>query len=441
MVKSHVEESLGANPGDAALNPADSVAMGVPSSRAPRFLRSSKGRAFRALVHRPYRLLFSAFLINQTGFWISHISLQGQMVELSENDPIMLGLLFFALFVPAFLLAPLAGVAADRYDRKHIMITCYAGVATLMATFIGLTVSEMISPALMLCVGFLLGTCFAFSGPASFAVAANTVPDDDLPSAVSLQSAANNLTRVLGPALAAPVVASGRFELAFCVFFVAALVAAFLTSRMQIAAYAPDTDGGGIFARLRVGFEHARERRPALPAIGVVAALSIFGVSHAALLPVYAEVVLGDRAYFAWIVATTGVGATLGAIVAGYESGTTLRGAAMRLGLYAACLGAFAATENLWVALGTQVAIGYFYFSVMTSLQTLVQQIVAESRRGRVMSLFQVAWAGLVPFGGLWMGIVGELAGVLVALGVGAAACAVVAVIVLVRAERWSRPA
>jgi predicted MFS family arabinose efflux permease len=113
----------------------------------------------------------------------------------------------------------------------------------------------------------------------------------------------------------------------------------------------------------------------------------------------------------------------------------------MRLGLYAACLGAFAATENLWVALGTQVAIGYFYFSVMTSLQTLVQQIVAESRRGRVMSLFQVAWAGLVPFGGLWMGIVGELAGVLVALGVGAAACAVVAVIVLVRAERWSRPA
>jgi MFS family permease len=249
MVKSHVEESLGANPGDAALNPADSVAMGVPSSRAPRFLRSSKGRAFRALVHRPYRLLFSAFLINQTGFWISHISLQGQMVELSENDPIMLGLLFFALFVPAFLLAPLAGVAADRYDRKHIMITCYAGVATLMATFIGLTVSEMISPALMLCVGFLLGTCFAFSGPASFAVAANTVPDDDLPSAVSLQSAANNLTRVLGPALAAPVVASGRFELAFCVFFVAALVAAFLTSRMQIAAYAPDTDGGGIFAR------------------------------------------------------------------------------------------------------------------------------------------------------------------------------------------------
>jgi MFS family permease len=440
MVKSHVEESLGANPGDAALNPADSVAMGVPSSRAPRFLHSSKGRAFRALVHRPYRLLFTAFLINQTGFWISHISLQGQMVALSQNDPFMLGLLFFALFVPAFLLAPLAGVAADRFDRKRIMIACYAGVATLMATFIGLTVSQTITPTLMLGAGFLLGTCFAFSGPASFAVAANTVPDADLPSAVSLQSAANNLTRVVGPALAAPVLASGRFEIAFCFFFVAALVAAFLTGRMQIASYAPDTDEGGIFARLHVGFAHARERRPALPAIGVVAALSLFGVSHAALLPVYAEVILGDRAYFAWIVATTGAGATLGAIVTGYQAAASLRGAALRLLLYAASLGLFASTENLWIALGAQVAIGYFYFSVMTSLQTLVQQIVAESRRGRVMSLFQVAWAGLVPFGGLGMGVVAELSGVIVALGVGAAACAVVAAVVLLRAEHWSRP-
>ena len=458
MVETHVEESLGANPGDAALNPADGVAMGVPSSRvprdatavpdavadptndAPRFLESSRGRAFRALVHRPYRLLFSAFLINQTGFWISHISLQGQMVVLSQNDPWMLGLLFFALFVPAFLLAPLAGVAADRFDRKRIIIACHVGVALVMAAFIGLTLSETIDPYGMLAFGFLLGTCFAFSSPASAAVAANTVPRDDLSSAVSLQSAANNLTRVVGPALAAPLLATSRFEIAFGVFFTAALIAATLTSRMQIAPYTPDSDDGGIFARLRDGFSHARERRPALPAIGVVAALSVFGVSHAALLPVYAEDILGDRAYFAWIVVTTGTGATLGAIVTGYGRPATLRSAALQLVLYAACLGAFTLTRDLWLALGAQVAVGYFYFSVMTSLQTLVQQIVAESRRGRVMSLFQVAWAGLVPFGGLWMGAVGELAGVLVAIGLGAAACGAVGLWVWLRADAWSRP-
>ena len=98
MVDSPVEESLGANPAEAALNPADPVAMGVAADRAPGFLASSRGRAFRALAHDSFRLLFAAFLINQTGFWISHISIQALMVELTDNDPFHLGLLFAAIF-------------------------------------------------------------------------------------------------------------------------------------------------------------------------------------------------------------------------------------------------------------------------------------------------------------------------------------------------------
>ena len=133
MVKTHVEESLGANPGDAALNPADPVAMGVPATIAPGFLTSSRGRAFRALAHPSYRLLFAAFIVNQIGFWVSHMGMQGLMVELSHNDPIWLGLLFVALFIPAFVFAPLAGVAADRFDRKRIMFATYGAVAVLMA--------------------------------------------------------------------------------------------------------------------------------------------------------------------------------------------------------------------------------------------------------------------------------------------------------------------
>src|SRR5262245_54362500 len=193
MVDSPVEESLGANPGNAALDPADPVAMGVPGDRAPGFLTSSRGRAFRALAHDPFRLLFTAFLINQTGFWISHISLQALMVELTDNDPLHLGMLFAAIFLPAFLLAPVAGVAADRYDRKRIVLVCYAAVSTLMLTLALLTALGAISSPLALALSFLLGTAFCFAGPASYAVAANTVPTLDLPSAVSLQSAANNL--------------------------------------------------------------------------------------------------------------------------------------------------------------------------------------------------------------------------------------------------------
>jgi MFS family permease len=440
MVKSPVEESLGANPAEAALNPADPVAMGVPADRAPGFLGSARGRAFRALLHEPFRLLFTAFLINQTGFWISHISIQALMVELTNNDPFSLGLLFAAIFAPAFFLAPLAGVVADRYDRRRIVLGCYAAVSTVMLLLALLTALGVIGPPLALALSFLLGTAFCFAGPASYAVAANTVPPLDLPSAVSLQSAANNLTRVLGPALAAPLLASRHFELSFCIFGVTSITAALLIARIEMPPYVPQLGGGGIFTRLRIGFSHARERRPALPALLTVAGLSIFGVAHMTLLPVYAERVFGSRDVFAWIVVASGVGAMTGALVAGYAHRTTLRSCAVQLMLYGCALAGFAFASQLWLALAAQVLTGFFYFSVMTHLQTLVQQIVDEDKRGRVMSLFQVAWAGLIPFGGFAMGAVADSAGVVATIAGAAGCCFVIGVTVALGAERWSRP-
>jgi len=425
LVKTPVEESLGANPGSAALNPADSVAMGVQSARAPRFLASSQGWAFRALAHREYRLLFTAFSIGHTGFWLSHISMQGLMVEISGNDPRYLGLLFFCLLIPAFLLAPLAGVAADRLDRKRIMCTCHLIVGILAGALALLAAREAIGAPGLLLLATLLGTSFAFSGPASFALAANAVPTSDLQSAVSLSSAANNLTRVLGPLMAAPLIASGAFALGFAGYMGAALTAALLTALMRVSPYTPDAEEASLFGRLRNGLDHARGRRPAVPALLTVATLSVFGVSHVALLPVYAQAVLGDRDLFAWFVVASGIGAMAGALSTGYRKTTpTLFGAALRMLGYGVALTGFAAAPSLAPALLSQVAIGYFYFAVMTSLQTLIQQLVDESKRGRVMSLFQISWAGLIPFGALGMGAVAGAVGIEATLLGGAAVCA-----------------
>jgi MFS family permease len=436
MVKTHVEESLGANPGDAALNPADPVAMGVPAEIAPGFLGSSRGRAFRALSHHPYRLLFAAFIVNQTGFWISHMGLQGLMVELSHNEPVWLGLLFFALFIPAFALAPLAGIAADRFDRKRIMLTSYGSVAVLTAALAVFTAAGWITPLLVLTLGLGLGTSFAFAGPASFALAANAVPADDMASAVSLQSAANNLTRVVGPVAAAPFVANHHFEWAFTCFMIAALVAAALIAMMRVPPYEAEFEDGGIFARLAVGVAHARERRPALAALAMVAMLSLFGVSHSVILPVFAEKMLGSVHYFTWMVVATGSGAMLGALAIGYRSQqTSMQGAALLMLGYSAAMAGFAFTHVLAYALLAQFVIGWTYFAVMTSLQTLIQSIVDESKRGRVMSLFQVCWAGLIPWGGLAMGKSAAELGVSTTLGAGAGICGVYALAVWL----WAR--
>ena len=415
MVKTHVEESLGANPADAAINPADSVAMGVQSADAPRFLQSHRGRGFRALAHRQYQLLFTAFCINQTGFWISHVSLQQLMVDLTHNDPTTSGWLFFFLFLPAFFFAPIAGVAADRFDRKRIVLICYAAVALIAATLSWTTSLGVISPALLMGLSFIMGTAFAFSGPPNFAIAANAVPDDDLPSAVSLQSAANNLTRVAGPLLAAKLVATGALASCFGIYALAASTAGTLVSRIQLTTYEIVPDGLGMLGRMKSGLNHAKERKPAVPALCTVAVMTLFGVSHMALVPVFVDEILERRELFAYMVAATGSGALVGAIVTGYRT-TTLRTSAGQFVAYGIALATFATTEDWRVAMAAQVVIGFFYFSVMTSLQTIVQQVVDDDKRGRVMSLFQVCWAGLVPFGGLGMGAAADAFGVVPSL-------------------------
>ncbi len=440
MTKSHPEECLGANPGDAALNPADSVAMGVPSSRAKGPPAPMRPGTFSAFQHRPFRLLFAAFMINQTGFWISHISLQGLMVELTNNDTRQNGLLFFALFGPAFFLAPLAGVAADRFERKRIVLLCYAAVALACAGLGIFTARGEMTPALLLAISSSMGVAFAFSGPANFAIAANSVPPADLASAVSLQSTANNLTRVVGPLLAAPFVALGRFEISFFVYLVAATLAGILIAFMRVALYTPDEDDSGIFARMASGFVHARERKPALAALITVGMLSFFGVAHVVLLPAFAQDVLGDKDLFVWLVAVSGVGAMVGAFGTG-RSGRkiTLRRSTLESVGFGVTLAVFGVAKSIELALVTQLLIGYFYFSIMTNLQTLIQQVVDESKRGRVMSLFQVAWGGLVPFGSLSMGFLAGPLGTSRTILIGAGICALYGIVMSGLAPRFER--
>ncbi len=438
MVKSHAEESLGANPGDAAINPADSVAMGIPAQQAGAPIPPPRPSTLRALRHPPFRLLFLSFIINQTGFWISHISLQQLMVDMTDSDARQSGLLFFVIFLPAFLFAPVAGVVADRFERKRIVISCYAAIVMATATLAVLIEAEQITPARLLAVAAFMGTAFAFSGPASMAIAANSVPQDDLASAVSLQSAANNLTRVAGPILATPFVAAKQFQVSFSLYLLAALIAGFLTFLMKLPPLVPEPEEAGILGRMRDGLTHARERQPTVPALLTVAVLTIFGVSHTVLVPIYATEVLGDGRYFTWMVAATGLGAMVGAFRTGQTSrALSLSRTAFGLVGYGLMLGLFGATRSVASALVAQLLVGYFYFAVVTRLQTLIQSLVDDSKRGRVMSLFQVCWAGLVPFGSMVMGLLAEPLGTPATLVGSASVCVVFGASMSVYARRF----
>jgi len=233
------------------------------------------------------------------------------------------------------------------------------------------------------------------------------------------------------------LIAAHHFDISFAIFLVLALVSAWLVVRMRPTPYIPEPGESGIMSRLRSGFEHARERRPTLPALVTVASMSLFGVSHMALIPIYAEKVLGDLNTFSWIVVSTGLGAVCGALATGFSRRSpSLRRSAGNMLAYGLTLVLFAQATTTPMALLTQFGVGYFYFAVMTSLQTLIQQRVDESRRGRVMSLFQVCWAGLIPFGGLGMGALCALVGIVTTLSASGIACAAYALGVLVLSGR-----
>lgn len=393
-----------------------------PADAAP---ATGFSRAFRALRHRGYRLFFYAFFANQMGFWLANLALQGVLVGLTDNDPSWIGRLFFALFSPALLFSPLAGVAADRFDRRRILISCYLAVAAASTALAALSAAGRLGPFWVLALAFVCGVSFAFAGPASSAVAANVVETEDLASAISLQSGANNLTRVLGPTLAAPLIATGYYAASFAIFAVASLVAAGFIYAIRVPDYEREAGGVGVWERVRTGLSHARQRYPAMQALITASVLSVFGVAHIAMIPSFSQEVLGSREVFPLIFASTGVGATIGALVTGVEGRPTLRRSTLRLLLYGLSLIAFAFSQNLIWALIAEAVVGFFYFAVMTSLQTLIQEVVDESKRGRVMSLFHVAWGGLFPLGALALGEVAKAIGVAQAVTGAGMVCAV----------------
>ncbi len=409
---------------------------GLPGPSIGEPVVTAQRQPFRALRRREFRLLFSAYAIGDLGFWISHISLQSEMARVTDNSSLWLGILFFTTFLPMLLFAPAAGVIADRVDRKHLLIVTRSLVGILATILAALVLAELENAAVLAAFGFLIGTMFAFMAPAQQAATANAVPSDDLASAISIQSAGNNLSRIAGPALAAPILAAWGAGWAFAIYAASNLAMVLTLLPIRLSSRLDTTEEGSSWERWKQGLRHARERPPAIAALVTMSVFSMFGVAQVALYPVFTSDVLHHpRDDFTYLVIASGVGAVIGALSTAFRrSVPTLRGAAAWILVYGVAALAFALSRSWELSLGLLALVGFCYFSTTTSLNTLLQHLSDDDKRGRMMSLFTVTWAGLIPFGGIWMGAVADVGGAPLALGIGAAVCAVYAGAVLL----WS---
>lgn len=388
-----------------------------------------------ALRHPQFRLLFWSSLFGDAGYWISFIALQAEMADITHKSAGWLGVLYFANFIPMLLFAPIAGVVADRRDRRRILITVRLVIAVIGAVLAVLILSGLSSPGPLLVLAACLGTTYAFIGPAQSAAIANSVPDADLISAVSTAAVGNNLARVAGPALAAPVLALGGNGGAFVVYAITSLTVAALLVPVRLRTHLEVHDDQGTWSRWVDGLRHARERPPALAALLTMTVFSIFGGAQAVLYPVFAsDVFHRPTRDFTLIVMASGIGAVLGAVGNGLRSHVPgLRSALLLLVGFAVATLAFASSRQWWLGLACVVVVGFCYFSMTTALTTLLQHLADDAKRGRIMSLFVVTWGGIIPVGALAMGAVASTTGAPVAVGAGACVCLVYAVGQLLR--------
>ena len=198
-------------------------------------------------------------------------------------------MLFFANFIPMLIFAPVAGVVADRYDRKLILICIRSMIAVLGAVMAVLILSGVATPGVLVGMAFLLGTTYGFMGPAQSAAVANTVPREAIMGAVSMASAGNNLCRIAGPALAAPILAIWGTGWAFVVYSASSALVAILLVPIHLTATLNLHDDSGMWRRMLDGLRHARDRPPAIHALITMCVFSIFGAAQMALYPLFAS--------------------------------------------------------------------------------------------------------------------------------------------------------
>jgi MFS family permease len=363
--------------------------------------------SFRALRHRNFQLFLGGQFVSLIGTWMQTVALGWLLYRLTHSS-FLLGVAGFLTQIPSLALSPLVGVWADRWNRHRMVIgtQVLAMVQALGLAALVLTGTESI-PAI-LALSLLLGVANAADVPARQSFMIELAGRDDLPNAIALNSTIFNLARLVGPALAGPLlirVGEGNVFLLNGLSYVAVL-AALLAIRVP-----PRAPGAGaaanVWAQLREGLGYVAGFAPIRALLLVLAMVSLVGTPNTVLLPIFAGDVLGGDAHtYSWLMGAIGAGALVGALhMASRRSVRGLSGTILRaLTLFAASLVALAFCRSVWLAVPVLAVTGFGMMTHMASTNTMLQTLVDPGKRGRVMSFFTVAFMGTMPIGSLLVG-------------------------------------
>jgi len=393
----------------------------------------------RALRHRNYRLFWTGNFLSNIGTWMHQVALGWLVLELT-NSPFRLGLVGFAQFIPALLFSLPGGVIADRVNRRRWLLGTHAVMLVLaLALALGVTLGVINYPAI-LTIAFLLGTTSALNFPAFQAMVRDLSSHEDLLNAIALNSMQFNASRFIGPALAGIFVST--VGLASCFYlnaasFLAPLVALGL---VNYAAQSPArTTSMG--KDLLEGVDYLRAHPRILLLVSLVAMMSLFGMPYLIFLPVFARDVLGVGARgLGYLFSASGGGALLGAILlagwrAEWRRGPLLLGGTL---FFFGGVLLLALSRNYTLSLVALAVVGAAMVCAVATINSLLQSLVADQVRGRVLGWHSMAYLGFSPIGSLLVGALADWWGTPLALAASATAPLLVTFFLLL-AVPWLR--
>jgi len=393
--------------------------------------------AFRALRHQSFRLFVYGQLISLIGTWMQNVA-QAWLVYRLTGSSLLLGSIGFAQQVPLFVLAPWAGIVADRYSRHKIVIATQVSSMVLAAILAVLTLTGTVQLWHIFVLGALLGVVNAFDVPARQSFLVEMVGRDDLMNAIALNSSMFNGARVIGPAIAGVLVATigeGWCFLVNAVSYVAVLIGLF---RMDVhSPHRPSIESP--IDHLVEGFSFVARTAPIRALILLLSIAALVAMPYAVLLPIFADRILhgGPRGYGILLTAT-GIGALLGALTLAFRSGLKGLGRWIALcsGTFGIALAIFAFSRSFVLSAALLVPIGFTMMLQMSASNTLIQAMVPDRLRGRVMGVYSMMFLGMAPFGALLSGWAAERLGPQLAVAIGGAACILAAAVFGTRLPR-----
>jgi len=381
----------------------------------------------RALAYRNYRLFFGGQVVSLVGTWITTTATNWLVYRLT-GSAFLLGVVGFAGQFPAFVIGPFAGIFVDRWDRHRLLVVTQTISMAQSFVLAGLVLSGRITLEWIVALSVVQGIVNAFDMPARQAFLLTMIENKvDLGNAIALNSSMVNLARLVGPSIAGVVIAATSEGWCFFIdgaSYVAVIVALL---RMKIArgAAAPIARRSAL-QQFTEGFAYAFGFRPIRSIILLLAIVSLVGVPYSVLMPVFATNVFHGGPHTLGILMTSsGCGALLGALwLAGRRSVIGLgRIIAIASGLFGVGLIAFSFSHVLWLAIPCLVVAGFGFMVQMASSNTVIQTIVDDEKRGRVMGFYMMAFLGTAPFGSLIAGWLSSRIGAAHTLLVGGSCC------------------